>query len=303
MLHPIAKWTSKKSGITYQLGILPLGGFVQIKGMNPFEDGAFEDPDSYQMQPAWKRFLVILAGPVANLVVAFLVFFGLFLAGAPEPSGEPVIGRTVEGAPADLAGLEAGDRVLQFNGNDVESWMVLAKALHGSPGEEVALLVERDGQRFEVLVTPADIDGTGKIGIDPTMVHVRLGLGQAVVGAAAKCAVIAAGTALAIYSLVSGDAGDVQAVGPVGIVKLAAGAIQSDAGQALDLFGFFSMMLFLFNLLPIPALDGGRGTILLVEAITRRRINRKADALINTTGFVIIIGLILVITFKEIFFG
>jgi regulator of sigma E protease len=303
MLHPIVKWTSKKSGITYQLGILPLGGFVQIKGMNPFEDGAFEDPDSYQTKPAWKRFVVILAGPVANLIVAFLVFLGLFLAGAPEPSGEPVIGRTVEGAPADLAGLEAGDRVLEFNGNDVKSWTVLAKALHGSPDEEVSLIVEREGERFEVLVTPQSIDGTGKIGIDPEMVHVRLGVGQAIVGAAAKCAVIAAGTVLALYALVSGDAGDVQAVGPVGIVKMAAATIQSDAGQALDLFGFFSMMLFLFNLLPIPALDGGRGTILLIEVITRRRINRKADAMINTVGFVVIIGLILVITVKEIFFG
>jgi regulator of sigma E protease len=128
-------------------------------------------------------------------------------------------------------------------------------------------------------------------------------MGQAIVGAAAKCAVIAAGTALALYSLVSGDAGDVQAVGPVGIVKMAAGAIRSDAGQALDLLGFFSMMLFMFNLLPIPALDGGRGTILLIEVVTRRRINRKADAMINSVGFVIIIGLILVITVKEIFFG
>lgn len=303
MLHPIAKWTSKKSGITYQIGILPLGGFVQIKGMNPFEEGAFEDPESYQTKPVWKRMLVVAAGPLANLVVAFAVFFGLFLAGAPEPSSEPVIGRTVEGGPADLAGLEAGDRVLEFDGHEIETWNVLAAALHANPGQQVTLHVERGGERFQVEVTPEEIDGKGKIGIDPSTVHVRLGVGHAALAAGLKCAVIAGGTAMALASLVTGSAGDVQAVGPVGIVRMAAAKIQSDAGQALDLLGFFSMMLFLFNLLPIPALDGGRGTFLLFEAITRRRVNRKVDAVANTSGFVAILGLILIITAKEIFFG
>jgi regulator of sigma E protease len=303
MLHPIAKWTSKRSGITYQIGILPLGGFVQIKGMNPFEEGAFEDPESYQTKPVWKRMLVVAAGPLANLVVAFAVFFGLFLAGAPEPSPEPVIGRTVAGGPADLAGLEAGDRVLEFDGHEVETWNVLAAALHASPGQQVTLLVERAGERLEVRVTPEEYDGRGKIGIDPSTVQVRLGVGRAALAAGLKCAVIAGGTMMALYSLVTGSAGDVQAVGPVGIVKMAAAKIQSDAGQALDLLGFFSMMLCLFNLLPIPALDGGRGTFLLFEATTRRRINRKVDAVANTSGFVAILGLILVITAKEIFFG
>jgi regulator of sigma E protease len=303
MLKPIAKWTSKKSGITYQLGILPLGGFVQIKGMNPFEEGAFEDEDSYQTKPVWKRMLVVVAGPVANLIVAFLVFFGLFVAGAPEPSGEPVIGSVAEGRPADLAGLEDGDRIVEFDGHALESWNELAAALHAHPGAEVTLLVERSGERFEVKVTPALIDGIGLIGIDPEMVHVRLGVGQAALASALKCAVIAGGTVMALASLITGSAGDVQAVGPVGIVRMAAAKIQSDAGQALDLFGFFSMMLCLFNLLPLPALDGGRGTFLLFEAITRRRVNKRVDAMASTVGFILILGLILVITFKEIFFG
>jgi regulator of sigma E protease len=303
MLHPIAKWTSKKTGITYQLGILPLGGFVQIKGMNPFEEGAFEDEDSYQTKPVWKRMLVVVAGPLANLIIAFLVFFALFAVGAPEPSGEPVIGSVAEGRPADEAGLLAGDRVAEFDGHELESWNELAAALHAHPETEVTLLVEREGERFEVKVTPQLIDGIGLIGIDPEMVRVRLGIGEALLASALKCAVIAGGTVMALASLIGGSAGDVQAVGPVGIVKMAAAKIQSDAGQALDLFGFFSMMLCLFNLLPFPALDGGRGTFLLFEAITRRRVNKKVDAMASTVGFILILGLILVITVKEIFFG
>jgi len=303
MLHPIAKWTSKKSGITYQLGILPLGGFVQIKGMNPFEDGAFEDEDSYQTKPVWKRMLVVVAGPVANLIIAFVVFFGLFVAGAPEPSGEPVIGSAVEGRPAAEAGLREGDRIVEFDGHEITKWNELAAALHAHPEQEVSLLVERGDERFEVKVTPDLIDGIGLIGIDPEMVQVRLGIGQAALASALKCAVIAGGTVMALASLVTGSAGDVQAVGPVGIVRMAAAKIQSDTGQALDLFGFFSMMLCLFNLMPFPALDGGRGTFLLFEAITRRRVNKKVDAMASTVGFILILGLIVVITFKEIFFG
>jgi len=300
MLKPIAKWTSKKSGITYQLGILPLGGFVQIKGMNPFEEGAFEDADSYQTKPVWKRIAVVVAGPLANLLIAFFVFFGLFVAGSPEPSGEPVIGSVAEGRPADEAGLRPGDRVVEFDGHPIGTWDELAAALHAHPEQEVTLLVEREGERFAVAVTPAQIDGIGLIGIDPEMVRVSLGAGKAALASIVKCGVIAAGTVMALASLVGGDTGNVQAVGPVGIISMAAGAIRSDAAKAVDLFGFFSMMLCLFNLLPFPALDGGRGTLLLYEAVTRRRVNKKVDAMASTVGFILILGLILVITGKEI---
>ena len=82
---PIFSWTSAKSDITYQIGAIPLGGFVQIKGMNPFEEGAFEAPDSYQMQSTWKRGLVIIAGPVANLLIAWVILFTL-VAGVGFPN-------------------------------------------------------------------------------------------------------------------------------------------------------------------------------------------------------------------------
>lgn len=303
LLHPIAKWTSKKTGITYQIGILPLGGFVQIKGMNPFEEGAFEDPQSYQTKSVGKRMLVVLAGPLANFVVAFLVFFGLFAIGAPEDSPDPVIGRVIEGRPASTAGLREDDRVLEFDGHEIKTWRELAGALHASPNRLVTLLVERDGEQLKIEVTPQLVNGVGLIGIEPSTVHVRLGIGKAALGSLLKCAVIAWGTVNALTSLVTGTADGVKAAGPVGIVRLAAATIDSGVARALDLLGFFSMMLCLFNVLPIPALDGGRGTFLLFEALTRRRVNRRADALASTIGFVIILGLILVITIKEIFFG
>ncbi|MCU0665251.1 MAG: site-2 protease family protein, partial [Myxococcota bacterium] len=106
LLHAIARWTSKRSGTVYQLGILPLGGFVQIKGMNPEEEGAYTDPDSYMHKPAWRRFIVLACGPVANLVTAYVLLVGLYVAGLEEPTAAARIGTIVKDSPAEQAGLQ-----------------------------------------------------------------------------------------------------------------------------------------------------------------------------------------------------
>ncbi|HUT77986.1 MAG TPA: M50 family metallopeptidase [Polyangia bacterium] len=301
---PLVKWTSKRSGITWQIGAVPLGGFVQIKGLNPYEDGAFEDADSYQVKAAWRRALVILAGPVTNFLVAFLIFFGLFLVGSPEPLNEAQIGTVLPDRPAAAAGLRDGDRVLAFAGEDIATWDELVSRLHASPEQPIALLIERDGERFEVRLTPELRDGVGLIGIEqPTHRADGVGPGTAAWASLVKCGLITGGSLSALASLVTGSAGNVQTVGPVGIVKMARTAIEVGLDRFLDLLGMLSLMLFLFNLLPLPALDGGRGLMILWEGLSRRRVAPKVDALVNTIGFFLLIGLILAISFKEIVFG
>jgi regulator of sigma E protease len=301
---PVLKWTSKRSGITWQIGAVPLGGFVQIKGMNPFEDGAFEEPDSYQVKSAWRRAFVILAGPVTNFAVAFLIFFGLFLIGSPEPVDEARLGNVLPDRPAAAAGLKPGDRVVSFDGEELSTWQELVTRLHASPEKRVTLLVERGGERFEVRLTPEDRDGIGLIGIEqPTRRAAGMGPGIAAWAALVKCGLITGGSLQAMAQLVTGSAGNVQAVGPVGIVRMARTAVETGLDRFLDLMGMLSLMLFLFNLLPLPALDGGRGLLILWEGISRRRVAPKVDAVVNTVGFFVLIGLILVISVKEIVFG
>jgi regulator of sigma E protease len=301
---PLVKWTSKRTGITWQIGAVPLGGFVQIKGMNPFEDRAFEDADSYQVKSAWRRALVILAGPATNFLLAFLIFFGLFLVGSPEPLDVSRIGNVLPDRPAAAAGLRNGDRVVTFDGEAIATWEELVSRLHASPEKPVVLSIERDGERFEVRLTPESRDGVGLIGIEqPTRRTDALGPGTAAWAALVKCGLITGGSLAALASLVTGSAGNVQTVGPVGIVKMARTAIEIGVDRFLDLMGMLSLMLFLFNLLPLPALDGGRGLMILWEGISRRRVAPKVDALVNTIGFFLLIGLILVISVKEIVFG
>ncbi len=300
---PLLSWRSAKSGTVYQVGTLPLGGFVQVKGMNPFEEGAFEDPDSYQNKTTWRRILVIVAGPLSNLFIAWLVFFVLFMIGQPEPVAEPLIGRVVEDNPAALAGIQAGDRVLAINGEQVTTWLDLATRINAHPGDEVTLQIKRGAANLSLAVTPKSRDGIGLIGIGQATKNVTLEPGAAFIAAGAKCAVLVSGTVSAIGALFGGGGQNMQAVGPVGIIRMAAATLESGVREFLALVAYLSVMFFLFNLLPVPALDGGRLLFLLFEAVSRRRVNPKFDVVVNTIGLILLLGLFLLITVKELFIG
>ncbi|MCP4605507.1 MAG: site-2 protease family protein [Proteobacteria bacterium] len=294
-------WTSKKTGTIYQIGILPFGGFVQIKGMNPFEEGAFEDHASYQMKSVWRRGLVIVAGPLANLLTAWVLLFGLYMAGHPEYVDEPRVGFTVPGGPAEKTGIRADDLVLTFNEEPLKTWVDLASRLHAHPDQEVTLEIRRGDENLEVKVVPKNKNGIGLIGIGQATQTVSLPLHIAAAAAVVKCAQIVDGIISAIGSILGGSGGAVQTVGPVGIVKMAATTLDVGVRQFLALVAYLSIMLALFNLLPLPALDGGRTVFLLYELVTRRRVSPKVDAMVSTVGFLLLVGLLLLMTVKEVF--
>ncbi|MBN2344636.1 MAG: site-2 protease family protein [Deltaproteobacteria bacterium] len=301
---PIFTWTSKKTDITYQLGSIPLGGYVQVKGMNPFEEGAFEDPDSYQMKAPWKRGLVIVAGPIANLLTAWLILFSVVgLVGLPNSVDKAGVGQVIPETPAQKANLQENDRILQINGTPVATFEDVVSHIGKNPGTKVMLLVEREGRRFPVAIVPEDVDGVGKIGIYPPTETVRLPTGEAAVFAVNKCISVLSDTLGGLWGLITRTAKDVKPVGPPGIVKMAKTQYDSGATSFLAFMSYISLMLFLFNLLPIPALDGGRTVFLLYEVITRNRVNKKVDAAVNTVFFFLLMALIAIISIKEIFFG
>jgi regulator of sigma E protease len=300
---PVLSWTSKRTGIVYQVGALPLGGFVQIKGMNPFEEGAFEDPDSYQTKAAWKRAVVIGAGPVANFALAFVALAALFSVGNPVEVNESRVGVVARGGPAERAGILTGDAVIEFDGEPISTWDELAGRLNASPGKQVALRIRRNGATRTIEVTPEDKGGVGLIGIGPPTTTVRLPVHQAVAASFEKCVGAVAATVGAFASWLTSEETKMSPVGPVGIVKMAASSLDVGVAHFVAFVAYLSLMLFLFNLFPLPALDGGRCLVLLGETIARRRLNRTVDAYVNTAGFFLVLGLLVVITFKEIVFG
>jgi regulator of sigma E protease len=296
--------TSKRSGTTYQIGALPLGGFVQIKGMNPFEEDANTGEDSFQNKSIPSRFLVILAGPLVNFVIAYMILFALSISsGVPEPVDISAIGSVAKDLPADKAGLIGGDEILKANDRPLKTWTDLTAVLQANPDKEVRLDVRRKGKMLTLTVIPRNDDGIGRIGISPKEKRVSLSVYGAAVHALVKCGEITMGSLIAIGKLVSFQKSPgVKAVGLPGIIQMAAQAFDAGIVSFLVLLAYLSMMLFVFNLLPFPALDGGRGMFLLYEAVLRRKVNPKFDVVANSIGFFLLIGLMLFLSVKELIF-
>jgi regulator of sigma E protease len=301
---PIFTWQSPKTDIIYQIGAVPLGGFVQVKGMDPFEEGAYTDSDSYQMKSPFKRGLVIVAGPVANLVTAWLIlFFIVTFSGLQNIVDKSVVGVVVKDGPAYKAGLQKDDVVLTLNGKEMKTWESLANALHENPGKPVTLLIKRGERLKNVTVTPDDVDGQGLIGINAPTENVSLPPLKGAVFATIKIKGVLKDTLTGLFELVTGKAQNVQAVGPPGIVKMASSQLETGMASFLAFISYISLMLFLFNLLPIPALDGGRSVFLLYEIISRKRVNKRVDATLNTVFFFLLMGFVLFISIKELIEG
>lgn len=296
----LISWTSKKSGVIYQIGAVPLGGFVEIKGMNPFETGAYDDPDSYQNMSVLKRAAVLVAGPFANLAIAWVVLFGLYVAGSPDYVNKSTVGVVVPGKPASEAGLETGDQILEIGGKRVTTWDELVERIRVHAGEQTPLLVKRGENKFMTTVTPENQGGVGKIGIGQPQEMVSLPAHVAALAAGIKCYQVVTNTLTSIASAFGDNKTNLETVGPVGIIKMAATTLNTGFREFLALVSYLSLMLFMFNMLPFPALDGGRGIFLIMEAVSRKRINPRAEVLVNSIGFVFLIGILILMTIKDV---
>jgi regulator of sigma E protease len=290
-------WSRRSGDTEWAVSALPLGGYVRIAGMAPGEDVDRADAGAYCNQPAWRRFLVILAGPGMNYLAAVLLAAGLVLSlGFPEPEPGPVLGHPVPGGAAASAGLRPGDRVLAVDGRSLATWQDFVAEVVAHAGRPMRLGLERGGDRLEVEVTPRDEGGRGRLGVAQ---------GTRLVRRAAPLAALARA-----FQATNGRAADflsglAQAVtgrqraefrGPVGIVQEMARSAQAGASPFLGMVWFISIVLALFNLLPIPALDGGRLVFLVYEIVVRRRVNQRVEAVVHFAGFVVLLALVLAVT-------
>ncbi|HET9595410.1 MAG TPA: M50 family metallopeptidase [Anaeromyxobacteraceae bacterium] len=280
----------------WAVSAVPFGGYVKIAGMGPGDDVAEGDAGAYANQPAWRRFLVILAGPGMNYLFAVLLA-GAMLAtlGLPEGDPAPVVGRVVAGGAAERAGLRAGDRVASVDGRPVDSWAALVAEIVAHPGQPARLAVERAGSTLEITATPDSEGGTGRLGIEQSRRMVKASAGQAFL-AAARLTNARAGEILAgLGQMVTGRQ-KAELRGPLGIAQEMARSARAGAGQFVGIVWFISIALALFNLLPVPALDGGRLVFLVYEIVTRRRVNQRVEGIVHLAGFVALFGLLLAVT-------
>ncbi|MBI2893628.1 MAG: site-2 protease family protein [Deltaproteobacteria bacterium] len=297
----IARFRPRWSETTFQIAAIPLGGFVQIAGMDPNEPVLPGDTGSYASRPLWQRAAVIMAGPVANWVVAAAAFSLLYGIGFPKAEGGTRIGEVTEDGPAQKAGLRPGDRILAIDGARVTRWVQVAGRTRESAGRRLVLRVRRDSEVLEIRVKPRRDRRTGQglIGIAPAVrLERRPGLGAIAAGArqaASDCAVLV----LELARAVTGK-GVEGLMGPVGIIAMAKEQAERGLRAFVHLAGGLSVALAVMNFLPLPALDGGRLIFLGYEVVTRRRVPPRFEAVVHWVGLLLLLALLVLVTFRDI---
>jgi regulator of sigma E protease len=292
----------KRGGTTFQIAPIPLGGFVQITGLNPSEEFDHSDPYVYPNRPRWMRLLTILAGPAANYLTAFILMFVVLLAYGMPSKTQKII-EPVAGKPAILAGLKANDVLVSANGHAVSADSPISDVIRASAGAPVAIDVLRGGHPLSFTVTPErQSSGAYQVGIqigsidERTPVSVGSALKESIVYPYFMSAVILTGLSDMVRGRVQPDL-----EGPIGITKKIAKAADRGVVDFLGIIIMLSVYLGLFNLLPLPALDGGRALFLGIESVTRRRVNPRVEAAVHTAGFVLLLGVLIIVSFKDIF--
>jgi regulator of sigma E protease len=293
-------WTS--GGTVYSLRLLPIGGYTIMVGSEPDEP---ETADAYKVKSVAQRSLVIAMGPLMNFALTFLIFASMFAVfGLPTDinNTSTAIGQVLPGYPADKAGLAPGDVLVSVNGRELTSWAEFDQAIAGSLGREVTLVYRRGRETRSVVLAPVTDPGRpleGIIGVTPTLLYRRIGLGRSIVeGLTETWRVLAAWVTTLVDALFRRVPLDL--AGPVMTVRFIGSTAKSGPGNLMYLAGFLSLNIGLFNLLPFPALDGGRLVFLAYEGLTRRKPDPRRENLVHFLGFAALILLMILITYRDI---
>ena len=260
-------------------------------------------PIDVQMQSAkiWQRLLVNFAGPMNNFILSLVLFIVLiFMQGGVQYTNSNVLGTIVADSAAAKAGLEAGDAVVSIGDKKIATWSDLTTIVSASPDEALDLVVERDGQKLDVTMTPeaAKTDGetVGKMGVyAPLHTDVK----SKIFGGFKMFA----DNSLAIFKAVGGLFTNFslnKLGGPVMMYQASAQAAKSGLTTVLALMAILSVNLGIMNLLPIPALDGGKIVLNIIEAIRKKPLSPEKESLLTVAGFVFLFGLMLLVTWNDI---
>ncbi len=282
----------RKNGTDYSLRVVPLGGFCRMLGENHEEAG---DPDSFPQKPIPSRMAVLLAGSAMNLALAVLVFFVIFFFILGIPGSDAKVGHVIEDSPAEEIGLKDGDRIVSIDSEPVEKWSDILSIISGKPEEMINLEVERNGEvlYYSVVTDREPETGRGLIGIGQGTERFRF-ISSLQFSVRQFAMIISA-----FYYVLSGQA-PLDVAGPVGIVHVIGEVAETGFVNLLLLTGLISINLGIINLLPIPALDGGRLLFLLIEAVRGRPIEPEKEGFIHFLGFALLITLILFITYQDV---
>lgn len=313
----IAGWTDRR-GTRWKVGWMPLGGYVRFAGdMNPASTPsdewlalpADERKRTFQAKPLWQRFIIVAAGPITNFILAIMIFAVVFsLYG--EPRTPPVAAKVHAGSAAEAAGLRAGDRILSIEGRHVGYFGDIQRIVQIRPGEELDMLVVRDGRQLPLKATPTvdvrrDRFGNearvGLLGLDSgTPVIERLGPGE-IAGAAVRHTFESVRMMIdTLGQIILGQRSVKELGGPIKIAQIS--GQQATLGW-LDITLFMAMIsinLGFINLLPIPLLDGGHLFFYLLEGIRRRPLDPAVQEWAFRSGLAVLLSFMILVTVNDL---
>ncbi|WP_218080720.1 RIP metalloprotease RseP [Anthocerotibacter panamensis] len=290
----------------YALRAFPLGGFVGFPDDDPDSKIPKDDPDLLKNRPILDRAIVMVAGVVANVVFAYVALLILVLiTGIEQPAPGIIIGSTIKDQPAALVGIQPEDIVLEADGQNLglspDSVKKFQRIVENAPQKPLALVIDRKGERVVKTVTP---NQKGKIGIalSPNILRrAPANFVEPFQTAGQKFWFIAENTLNGFGQLLTGKVGVDQLSSPVGIIKYTADVSTRDPINLLSMAALISFNLALLNILPIPGLDGSHLVFLLLEAVRGKPVSEVIQQRVLQTGLVFLMGLSLVLIFKDSF--
>lgn len=306
-------------GTLFSLNWIPFGGFVKIFGEQK-ENDTDKDNEAFYSKPKRKQAIVLVAGVVANFILAWILISTSFFLGTPVAADvndtsikeqRLVFTQILDETPASDSGLKVGDEILEvvIAGNSFYPQMPedFQNTVVSSEGKDINIKIKRSGNEKDILLKP-EYDGASsksrigvsieRIGVKKVNIFVAVWEGLKTSGKITWATLVAFGTL--IYGAVTGTADFSQITGPVGIVKAVGDASGFGLSYLLSFTALISINLVIINLLPIPALDGGRLMFLVIEKIRGKNIKVKTAQIANTIGFFALILLMIVVTFKDI---
>jgi regulator of sigma E protease len=295
-------YDSKKTGIRYAISMLPIGGYVAMAG----EDDESDDPDSFDKKPAWQRFIITFAGAAVNLIAGFIATAILV---TMSPIGNTTVAKFVEGEEygfeisSEESGLMVGDRIIAVDGKKVSipdelSYEIMRRGTH-----PLDITVIRDGVEMTIpdVVFPGMTEEGQSFGVmDFQVYRIDKSVGNVLSHSFQKSFLTVRMCWESIYDLFTGRYTFAAVSGPVGISSAIGDAAKMGFTSLLSIVALISINLGFMNLLPIPALDGGRLITIFVEMITKRKLPKKVEGMINTVGLMALLLLSFVILIKDV---
>ncbi|HYV49541.1 MAG TPA: M50 family metallopeptidase [Myxococcaceae bacterium] len=289
---------TRRRGTQYALRAIPFGGYVRVAGMEAAAEGP-PGPGSFSSRPRWQRALVLVAGSALNYLCAVALLFTLYAGGrrVPVPG---TVGEVTPGSEAARVQLRPGDVVEQVDGRPVREWSDLTGAVaeHAGP-QPMVLVVRRGGQALEVRATPRpDEDGALRLGVSQLYAYRQLTRWEAARYAVRHASALVVEELRVTWDLARGRR-SATLEGPVGIAQRTAASATAGVDALVALLAAISVALAVFNLLPVPGLDGGRLLLLAIGGVRGKAVDPRVEAVASAAGFLALIALAVWVTVRD----